>query len=230
MTKSRYMSGNMVSVVALMAALGLSVPAYASDQEGTAPDPAEQSTQMEQAPAEPSQETPADQAAADEAQDNPAADEEQNASTRTEAPVDGQIVLQDEDTFLVSALLGASVENSAGEIIGDINDVLSSRDGTFEGVVIGVGGFLGIGEKDVAIEYDRLQLVEKDGSLTLMLDVTPEDLEQAPEFVSAEAQQLEEQRQMIERERERVNRDMQAPMQPQPGAEQPSDQGTDTTE
>lgn len=58
----------------------------------------------------------------------------------------------------VSDLEGKAVYGSEGESIGEINDVLVSQNGSVNAVVIGVGGFLGIGEKDVAVNMSALQL------------------------------------------------------------------------
>ena len=58
----------------------------------------------------------------------------------------------------VSDLEGKTVYGSAGENIGEINDVLISQNGSVNAVLIGVGGFLGIGEKDVAVNMSALQL------------------------------------------------------------------------
>lgn len=58
----------------------------------------------------------------------------------------------------VSDLEGKPVYGSDGESIGDIKDVLVSQDGSVNAVVIGVGGFLGIGQKDVAVDMAALRL------------------------------------------------------------------------
>ena len=44
--------------------------------------------------------------------------------------------------------------------VGKITDVLLSKDGEAEYVIIGVGGFLGIGEKDVAVPYDQVMFTD----------------------------------------------------------------------
>lgn len=105
-------------------------------------------------------------------------------------PVEGQIFRQDEDTFLASTMMDGTVMNAAGEQIGDVNDMVLSGEGQVQGVVIGVGGFLGIGEKNVAIELGRIEISEDEGGeLSFMLDATQEELEAAPEFVTeAEAE------------------------------------------
>jgi hypothetical protein len=46
------------------------------------------------------------------------------------------------------------------ENIGDINDILVDRRGAVVAVIVGVGGFLGIGEKDVAIPFQALEIEE----------------------------------------------------------------------
>jgi putative membrane protein len=56
-----------------------------------------------------------------------------------------------------SKLINLSVYNDNNERIGDINEVLVNRDGKVEAVVIGVGGFLGMGEHNVAVPFHALQ-------------------------------------------------------------------------
>ena len=80
-------------------------------------------------------------------------------------------------------LLSENVVNAANESIGDINDVLIGHDGKVAAVIVGVGGFLGMGEKDVALPYDQLTF-SKDGNNTLIVgtSATKESLETAPEY------------------------------------------------
>ena len=94
--------------------------------------------------------------------------------------------------------------------IGSISDLILSKDAkTVEGFVIGVGGFLGIGEKGVALKMDRLQVSDTgDGSLQLMMDVKKEELANAPSFKSRGEQEAE--KQAAERARNRP----QTPIQP----------------
>jgi sporulation protein YlmC with PRC-barrel domain len=56
-----------------------------------------------------------------------------------------------------SKLVGVDVYGSDNTKIGDINEVLVDRSGQVKAIVIGVGGFLGIGEKNVAISWDKVQ-------------------------------------------------------------------------
>lgn len=106
-------------------------------------------------------------------------------------PVEGQIVMQSEDTVLAETLIGARVY-SGEETIGDINDLIVKLDGTVEGVVIGVGGFLGIGQKDVALKFDRISVqTDENGNPRLTVDTSKEELENAPEFKTVSEQRSE---------------------------------------
>jgi sporulation protein YlmC with PRC-barrel domain len=66
--------------------------------------------------------------------------------------------------------------------IGDVKDVLVSQDGNVTALIISVGGFLGIGEKDVAVPFSSVKQKMKDGKPYLMLDTTKDALKAAPGF------------------------------------------------
>lgn len=76
-------------------------------------------------------------------------------ATATDNPF---VTVPSSGAWRVSDLEGKTVYGSEGENIGEINDVLISQNGSVNAVVIGVGGFLGIGEKDVAVNMSALQL------------------------------------------------------------------------
>ncbi|GEO14665.1 hypothetical protein MAE02_23610 [Microvirga aerophila] len=59
--------------------------------------------------------------------------------------------------MMASDLIGTRVVSANNESIGDINDVIVDRNGQAVAAVVGVGGFLGIGEKDVAIPFNSLE-------------------------------------------------------------------------
>src|ERR1700745_1723267 len=59
-----------------------------------------------------------------------------------------------------SKLVGLNVYNDSNESLGSINDLLTDKSGDIKGVVIGVGGFLGVGEHLVAVPLDKVQIVE----------------------------------------------------------------------
>jgi sporulation protein YlmC with PRC-barrel domain len=73
-----------------------------------------------------------------------------------------------------------SVYDPSNSKIGDIMDVLLSQDGRVSALIIGVGGFLGVGEKDVAIPFSAVKNTMKDGKAYLTLDTTKDALKEAP--------------------------------------------------
>lgn len=61
--------------------------------------------------------------------------------------------------MLASRLIGTTVVSQNNETIGDVNDILFDRNGQVMAAVVGVGGFLGIGEKDVAVPFQQMDFV-----------------------------------------------------------------------
>ncbi len=59
-----------------------------------------------------------------------------------------------------SKLVGLNVYNDSNESLGSINDLLADKSGNIKGVVIGVGGFLGVGEHLVAVTFDKVKFVD----------------------------------------------------------------------
>src|SRR6202047_226139 len=64
-------------------------------------------------------------------------------------------------TWRASKLVGLSVYNEKNESVGSINDLLTDKNGSIKAVVIGVGGFLGVGEHLVAIPFDKIKFVNE---------------------------------------------------------------------
>jgi len=60
-----------------------------------------------------------------------------------------------------SKLIGLNVYNDKNEKLGDINEILLDKSGKVEGVVIGVGGFLGMGEHDIKVDMAKLKFVDE---------------------------------------------------------------------
>jgi sporulation protein YlmC with PRC-barrel domain len=73
-----------------------------------------------------------------------------------------------------------SVYDPANSKIGEIMDVLLAADGKVNALIIGVGGFLGMGEKDVAVPFGAVKHTVKDGKVYLTLDTTKDALKAAP--------------------------------------------------
>ncbi|MCQ0094006.1 PRC-barrel domain-containing protein [Roseovarius sp. M141] len=121
-------------------------------------------------------------------------------SAETSATGFGQVEMQQSD-FYASKLIGMRIYNAenaveadatiadGGEVewddIGEINDIIVTQDGTVSAVILGVGGFLGIGERDVAVPMDEITVVREEGDSDdrfLVVSTTKEALEQMPAF------------------------------------------------
>lgn len=83
-------------------------------------------------------------------------------------------------------LEGANIYDANDEDIGEIDSLIVSQDGTIEKVILDVGGFLGIGEREVAVTFDELQIIRnEDGSdLRVYVGATKEELEAQPDYVA----------------------------------------------
>lgn len=88
------------------------------------------------------------------------------------------------DQWLASRFKGTDVIGPNDEKIGNVNDLLFDTTGSITAVVIGVGGFLGIGAKDIAVTYVSFEpMPGQDGEKQkLKLSMTKEHLQQAAEF------------------------------------------------
>ena len=60
-----------------------------------------------------------------------------------------------------SKLVGLNVYNDQNEKLGDISEILLDKSGKVNGVVIGVGGFLGMGKHDILVQMDKLKFVDE---------------------------------------------------------------------
>jgi sporulation protein YlmC with PRC-barrel domain len=80
-----------------------------------------------------------------------------SAQSANKPAADGGATMHRDGEWRASKLVGVNVYNEANEKIGDINDVILGKSGRVENVVLGVGGFLGMGEHYVAVAYDKLK-------------------------------------------------------------------------
>jgi sporulation protein YlmC with PRC-barrel domain len=85
----------------------------------------------------------------------------QTSTANKTAASDTAATMHREGEWRASKLVGVNVYNEANEKIGDINDVILGKSGRVENVVLGVGGFLGMGEHYVAVAYDKLKWVNE---------------------------------------------------------------------
>jgi sporulation protein YlmC with PRC-barrel domain len=65
------------------------------------------------------------------------------------------------EEWRASKLIGLNVYNDQNEKLGDISEILMDKSGKVDGVVIGVGGFLGVGRHDIKVEMSKLKFVDE---------------------------------------------------------------------
>jgi sporulation protein YlmC with PRC-barrel domain len=65
------------------------------------------------------------------------------------------------EMWRASKLIGLNVYNDQNEKLGDISEILLDKSGKVDGVVIGVGGFLGMGKHDILVKLDKLKFVDE---------------------------------------------------------------------
>lgn len=175
------------AVVALLAA----VPAVAEDAGQPANSAASPDTPLKTAPQplQPDVGSPApsgdNQAAA------PADTNKQAAAT------DKFLTQQDDSQMLASSIMGQTVYDGSGNNLGSVNDIVLDKDGKMAAVVIGVGGFLGIGQKNVAVSIDAIdRTTDENGDPKFVLNASADEIDQAPGFTTLADLKAKEQQQM----------------------------------
>jgi hypothetical protein len=176
-------------LMATVAGFALTVPAAAQDQ--TQPlEPEQEVQQLEQGQGV----LPEEGAGSDVKQ--PPAMAEEPAEIPADADIAAQeeavppagmtfIEVQEEAQFLANdEVIGQDVVNVMDEEVGEIADLVMDRDQKLVGVVLSVGGFLGLGEKWVAVPVDTIEFPTGDRPARLVVAVTEEQLENAPDFTT----------------------------------------------
>jgi sporulation protein YlmC with PRC-barrel domain len=80
-------------------------------------------------------------------------------------------------------IVGENVKNrSNNETVGKISNLVLNEDGHVVAVIISVGGLMGIGDRDVAIEWDQIERTFDGDDITLTVDLTEDALKNAPEY------------------------------------------------
>ena len=94
------------------------------------------------------------------------------------------VTTQSPDQWLASKFKGTDVIGTDDKKIGDVSDILFDKSGKIEAFIVGVGGFLGMGSKDVAIAPQQFQVVKGDNGSSdkLKLSMTKDELKQAQNF------------------------------------------------
>ena len=83
------------------------------------------------------------------------------------------------DGSTVTNFYKQSVYDTKQSKIGTIDDVLLDKQGKVSALIVGVGGFLGVGEKDVAVPFEAVKAEKKDNKWYLTLDETKDSLKTA---------------------------------------------------
>ena len=107
-----------------------------------------------------------------------------------DSPLTGDVVQSEEatmvdaGTFTSEELTGKRVYGETDEDIGEISNVVLTSSGTVDKIIVDVGGFLGIGEKSVALSADELNFSRESDSdnITVSVNMTKEELEQLPTY------------------------------------------------
>jgi sporulation protein YlmC with PRC-barrel domain len=113
-------------------------------------------------------------------------DQQPSVAEQPPVQVPPDLVVTDIDgskAILASNFIGSAVYSTANENIGDINDLVFDSEGKVNAAVIGVGGFLGMGEKDVAVPLDKITVTkDENGAMKHVIAATREQLDAAPAF------------------------------------------------
>src|SRR5215213_3590544 len=126
----------------------------------------------------PSQSSPSPSASPSQSSPSPSA-------SSSSAQASGKFVTEQKpDQMLASKFKGTDVIGTNNEKIGDVSDILMDKEGKALAYIVGVGGFLGIGQKDVALMPTAFQVMpptDRD-NMKLQLSMTKDELKAAPEF------------------------------------------------
>lgn len=120
----------------------------------------------------------------------------------TDGNTDEQVMAMDRERFTMPAidrdgysqveptdltaedLTGARLYGTNDEDIGEVSELILADDGSIDKVILDIGGFIGIGEKSIAVQLDELQIMRPDGGddVRVYIEATQEQLEQQPEY------------------------------------------------
>lgn len=117
------------------------------------------------------------------------------------------VLEQSDNQVMANRYIGKAVYNDAMEKVGDIRDLVFTIDGGIEAAVIGVGGFLGLGQKQVAVRFEEIRIVEnpETAELELYMSANAEQLAEAPEFTTREEKLAESRSQSLDADQPAVN-------------------------
>jgi sporulation protein YlmC with PRC-barrel domain len=183
----------LLSTVASLAAF----PALAQDstqQPTTITPPAEEAAPAQ--PAAPAEDMTQQQPAADPAADPnaPAAQPAEPATAEAEQPAtpppsEAVIPAQAAGDVRAEKLIGMTVYDTNGDKVGQVKDILFNEQGQATGVVLSVGGVLGLGAKQVGLQWSEVD-IQPDAEVA-KVQYNKDQLEAAPDFKTQEAQKAE---------------------------------------
>ncbi len=110
------------------------------------------------------------------------------ASSKTLSVSQQELNLAEKGWSAKKDIIGKTVYNDNNKKIGDVNDVIFSRNNSASFVVIGVGGFLGMGEHDVAVPLSR---IKHDNDKLILAGATKEALKKMREFRYAKSERTD---------------------------------------
>jgi sporulation protein YlmC with PRC-barrel domain len=189
-----------------VAVLALAVPAAAQQKAPQQPLPPGQAAgQQEQQAAPAAEGQPADQKPPTAAQQQPL-EEPAEAEVAVTPPADMKFLeVQDETQFLADEeVIGKDVVNVMDEEVGTIADLVVDQEKKLVGVVLSVGGFLGVGDKWVAVSVDQIDFPTDEQPARLLVAVTEEQLKNAPDFMTREAVEAEKAAEQAQQQQQQV--------------------------
>lgn len=155
--------------------------ALAEQSTGQDVDRQQQNTQRDDQGAMPSNQAEQETQRTGQSQAQAAMDQqEKRDQSRTQSQ--GYISSAPANGMRASDLIGTEINTTGDEEVGSVSDLIIDQNGQVIAVVVGVGGFLGMGEKNVAIGWDHLKTSGTGEEQEMRVDLTREDLQSAPEF------------------------------------------------
>lgn len=112
-------------------------------------------------------------------------DTDKNLSPKSGSNTDGipAIIV---DNLQAQGIMGTQIRSSAGEDMGRIVDVIVDKQAQARGVVIDFGGFLGVGNRQIAVAWSAIRFSPQDKDEILIVDFTRDQLRAAPAYKSGE--------------------------------------------
>jgi len=105
----------------------------------------------------------------------------QTATTTGAAPAEAKYSTVSKDEMFSSKLKGLNITNQANETVGEISD-LAIKNNQVDAIILSVGGFLGVGERYVAVSPASVKVSLKDNKWVATMNTTKDALKAAPEF------------------------------------------------